>query len=124
MGWFFTPGTSRKQLIEELTAPEGSFTPGQFGRRTLRHCTRGNVLWSIVEVHHVTDIVIKVICCDLLQRGPEGWGHKPMSEEVGPCYYTCPLGYLDAVEPLCEAWRKGVRAHHARRKTRTKGARL
>ena len=58
----------------------------------------------------------------LLQRGTKeypGWGYKGMSEDMGPCYYDCPLSYLDeADEPssgLAREWREKVRKLAAER---------
>ena len=60
------------------------------------------------------------ITCDLLryQMG-YGWGYKDMEESMHPCYYSCPLGYLDMV-PIDQyggndQWREAVKVHHARR---------
>ena len=49
-----------------------------------------------------------------------GWGYKDMEERVGPCYYSCPLAYLDMVPTANEGWRNRVREYHERRKTRKK----
>jgi hypothetical protein len=58
------------------------------------------------------------IGCDLLApaRKGEGWGYKDLCESMGPCYYTCPLSYLDMVPVANAAWRDQVRAWHAARK--------
>jgi hypothetical protein len=49
-----------------------------------------------------------------------------MEESMGPCYYSCPLKYLDLVpEPdnrYAKEWRIKVRAYHARRKALVIGA--
>ena len=48
-------------------------------------------------------------------------GYKDMEEEpVGPCYYSCPLMYLDLAPTANEGWRSRVREYHERRKTRKK----
>lgn len=104
MGWLFTQGASRKDIIERLTKNETGYP------QTLKHCTRGNILWSVVENPNGE----RFIRCDKLQRGNGGWGYKDMAESMHPFYYTCPLGYLDMVPVACEDWREKVREYHAK----------
>lgn len=95
-----------------------------------RHCYRGNrfrgVLWTVQHIVNVetAEVLAKFIGCDLLEyvRSSEygnGWGYKDMCESSGPCYYSCPLSYLDEVpvadSPYAGGWRKAVRAYHAKR---------
>lgn len=109
MGWYFTPSATRAQVIAELNR-EGN---------TVRHCLRGNVLWSVRLSESTGRLYIG---CDLLQREPggNGWGHKPMDESVGPYYFDCPLAYLRAADPPINStavrWRRAVDAYHAARK--------
>lgn len=110
MGWLFTYGASRKDVIADCIADNER-------SRTLRHCTRGNVLWILRETTPpATEKATRFILCVLLQRGTEGWGFKDMDESMGPCYYTCPLVYLEeATEPVnkyAAEWRDAVREHH------------
>ena len=113
MGWYYTLGHSRKQLITDLTRDTGTST-------LITHCTRGNVLWT---VRQATD-GHRWIGCDLLQRSSDGWGHKPMEEGMHPFYYTCPLKYLELVadsEPSTNAkWREGVKFYHAKQAEKRK----
>jgi hypothetical protein len=59
------------------------------------------------------------IGCDLLHYQKDfGWGYKDMDEAMGPCYYSCPLSYLDLV-PIDKfggnaQWRELVRTYHTR----------
>jgi hypothetical protein len=57
-----------------------------------------------------------IILC-LTEKAHGEWGYKDMSESVGPCYYKCPLKFLNlAPEPTSEyskEWREKVRAYHA-----------
>lgn len=32
---------------------------------------------------------------------------------MGPCYYSCPLEFLDMTPVQCQSWRDEVRRHHA-----------
>lgn len=120
MGWLFTPGQTRAELIRRLTRTED----GPLARHvTLAHCVRGNVLWTVREVTPKTDesgrlpgFPYRYIGCDLMaaERG-FGWGYKDLCESMGPFYYHCPLAYLDQVPEANAEWRAAVREWHARR---------
>lgn len=115
MGWYYPHGYSRKQLIEELT--RGGANAGVISK-CLRHCVRGNVLWTVRETQRI-DMTTRFIGCDLMQNSDIGWGYKPMDESMGPYYYSCPLSYLDMVPFVANGeWRKIVREHHQRIKER------
>lgn len=122
MGWSFSINSSRADLIEERTR---STTQADGTRwECLKRATAGNVLWTVWEV---TPGVPKPprayrppyrhIGCDLLAPGGKGsgWGYKDLCESMGPCYYTCPLSYLDLVPVANAGWRVQVRAWHAAR---------
>ena len=103
MGWYFQ-NTSRKQLVEQLTT---DFR----GHECVKSCYRGNpysgVVWSVWQHENG-----KYIRCDLVRYQGGQWGHKPMDESVGPCYYSCPLSYLKMVPVRNEKWREKVRNYH------------
>jgi len=114
MGWLFTHGASKADIVQRLTAPEENDT-----RRweTLAHCVRGNVLWSVVEITvKQENRRQRVIVCNLLasDRG-YGWGYKDMDESVHPFYYSCPLKYLDMAPVANADWRAEVQAYHRNR---------
>jgi hypothetical protein len=46
------------------------------------------------------------------------WGHKPMSEEMHPYTYSCPLKFLDMVPSRCWEWRLKVMGYWAAREYR------
>ncbi len=63
----------------------------------------------------------------LLAKSRDGWGYKDMDESMGPYNYDCPLGILNAADPVeklysgwaletATNWRAKVRAHWARPK--------
>lgn len=107
MGWLFTRGASRNDIIQKLIRPEG-------GQVCLAYSLRGNVMWSVWEIE---DKQFKYIRCDLLQRDPGfGWGYKPLSESSYPYYFSCPLRYLDMAPVQCAEWREKVRYYHELRK--------
>lgn len=111
MGWLFTYDATKADVIRDLTAPEENET-----RRweTIAHCVRGNVLWSVIEITYKQDPQRKrFIACHLLaRRKGYGWGYKDMEESIHPCYYSCPLKYLDMAPVANADWRAGVRAYH------------
>jgi len=118
MGWLFIQDITRKELIEKIIKREENES-GIW--ETKRHCARGNVLWSIVHLTRKNSGETETfIGCHLLQRTTEklahrkiiSWGYKEMTESMGPCYYTCPLSYLDDVPVANETWREQVRKYH------------
>ena len=111
MGWLFTYGKIKAELIKELTAPEENETRR---RATIAHCVRGNVLWSVVEISYTqAQRTKRLIVCNLLAKQKDcGWGYKEMEESMHPYYYSCPLPYLD-LAPIANAdWRARVQAYH------------
>jgi len=125
MGWFFTRGATRRDVIDELLR-EGTSDAGTFCR-ALRHCLRGNVMYVLHE-SGPREGVRRWVGVYLLDREKDyGWGYKPMDESVGPLYYNCPVSYLDeADEPVNETaarWRAEVRRLAARRRELRRGTR-
>jgi len=63
----------------------------------------------------------RFIGCSILGSDPGcGWGSKDMEESMGPCYYSCPLSYLDIVpDPggYATAWREQVREYWQKRRS-------
>jgi hypothetical protein len=139
MGWLFTVGSTRRELIAERTQDwQRASNEMLVDSKCLAHCFRGGrfsgVLWSVWERTltkdgHEVEPTQRWIACDLLQysRSNEGWGFKDMEESMGPYFYSCPLGYLEMV-PIeqfggNEEWRNGVRSHHQRLKEKRQGTR-
>ena len=128
MGWLFTLGSTRRDLIAERAKHwECTGENGMLINSTcLAHCYRGGrfsgVLWSVWERTFTRDGRIaqpteRWITCDLLRyQNGYGWGYKDMEESMHPYYYSCPLGYLEMV-PLDQfggnaEWRQGVVEYH------------
>jgi len=116
MGWDFTNGATKSDVIRECTA---GWESKETGTRSvcLKHCVRGNVLWTVNEVSRSDGNVSRYIGCDLLGKEKGfGWGSKRMEECMGPFYYSCPLEYLDMVPcpkgDTAEKWRESVRHYH------------
>jgi len=124
MGWLFKHNFSRAMLVEHLTKP---YDGEETSNRTIAHCLRGNVLWSVLEITAKVDglkmdeSVLSVgqskrfIACNLLARESGcGWGYKDMIERMHPFYYTCPLIYLEMVPVACREWREKVYEYHGK----------
>ncbi len=118
MGWLFsTRWDSKLALVAYLRGTERWTSDFKI----LKSTVRGSRHWYVAE--RVDGV--RFIGLDLMQasRG-DGWGFKDMDESCGPCYYDCPLSYLE-LAPLSETcssfapqWREKVRAHHAKEKAR------
>ena len=118
MGWYFEYGASRADVIRRLTAPQKNEETG-WERKPLKFSTAGNVLWVVWEITCPNGDKVRHIGCDLLRPSKDGWGYKPMDEDMEPCYYSCPLSYLDMVPGGRPEWRAKVRAYWEQRKARS-----
>ena len=128
MGTYYTYGASRKYIIEQILK-EATYTntldEHSFGNSVLAHCLRGNVLWTANESHVDGKVHDRWIGCYLLNRGNgDGWGYRPMDEDMGPCYWTCPVSYL-ALARRCRVpskysleWREKVSEYATRQRER------
>lgn len=118
MGWLFTLGASRKNIIADLTERQESASAIY---ETLAHCCVGNNLWVVqARTMKATGERIRFIALYLLQRSSDGWGYKDMDETCGPHYFNCPLKYLDmapegAVNQYAKDWREAVKTYWAGR---------
>ena len=109
-GWY-----TRKDVINHLiTADEPRL-------KTLAHCVRGNVLWTVQQWEHRNE---PFIGCYLLlgpvkgDGDPYACGYKDMNEEMHPYRYNCPVKYLDMAPETCPEWRAIVRREAAKRATK------
>lgn len=119
MGWLFTDGATRRQVIDRLT--EDQSKDGRV-HRTLKKCLRGNTMYALHETGP-EGATKKWICVYLLARdGNYGWGYKDVEETCGPVHQDCPVQYLDECdEPgnqWAKEWREACRARAALRASR------
>lgn len=75
----------------------------------------GRHLWIAVKYK---DSPRSFIALYLISKHGSQWGYKDMSEDMGPCYYDCPLSLLDKTtgDPNSQygsSWRQEVRTYHA-----------
>lgn len=121
MGWSFSYGATKQDVIRDLIK-DGSHDDANGSPvigHTLAHCVRGNILWYVKEIK-TKDNTERFIGCSILgvDKGC-GWGSKDMEESMGPCYYSCPLKYLDMVPcpgGYATEWRVKVREYWQRRR--------
>lgn len=110
MGW--TSGfASVSEIKRDLNANRGSLEiVKQVSTSYGRH------LWTVYKVPNGNTF----IHLDLIEKCGDSYGYKPMSEDMGPCYYDCPLSVLEAAGPSSREdtneWRAKVRAFHAKTK--------
>jgi hypothetical protein len=121
MGWSYACDRhyDKQCLIEDLTKP-GVLSPGY---TFLEHRVVGNHLWYLYQQPDG----IKTIGLFLMASGGRemGWGHKGISESMGPYETDCPLSLLNmagdvAPNESAAQWRERVRQHHAVTKTVSK----
>ena len=129
MGWLFTCGSTRKDLIAERAANLGANRRGRHAGQV--HLSRPLLSWWPIQrrvvgsvgedfhqgwsnrpadrtLDHLRPVAI-----------PEnyGWGYKDMDESDAPLFLLLPLGLLEMV-PIDQfggntEWREGVRKYHA-----------
>ena len=116
MGWY-GDDCSRADKIKMLTQVRSE------NCKCIKHCYRGNlfrgVLWSVWE-----DLGCAFIQCDVLEYRQGQWMHKPISEDMHPFYFSCPLGYLNITPVTCEQWREQVINYHKSKRLKAKAKRL
>jgi hypothetical protein len=120
MGWTFSYSATTKQAVIDECLRDVTYETETVSSKAVKHSLNGNHLWYVIEqTVKATGEAQRVICLSLLQydKRDRCYGHKDMSEDCGPCYYDCPLGFLDMVTPsdstFAEGWREKVREHHA-----------
>lgn len=125
MGWdFYYNMRTKADLVSKLLKGE-DWLPGE----NIAHRLVGNNLWIVRqfgtiegEMAHFSGkrkILLSLLGYD---RQTECWGHKDISETMGPAEHDCPLAFLDLATDFASVqwsseWREKVRAFHARKKT-------
>jgi hypothetical protein len=127
MGWSFTRGADKagviKKILSDMTSENDK---GKWA--VIDHSLIGQHLWYVIDWTNKTvnpPKTERIISLSLLQGDKTyGWGHKDMSESCGPCYYDCPLKYLDMApipdSQYAQGWRDKVRAYHTNKYAKAK----
>lgn len=120
MGTITSPDFTRESIRDEVTRTLERPNGGHL--KTLRSSFSGNTLWVLHEIRKAEEDgseIIRFIACYRLSRYKGEWGYKDIDESMGPCYYDCPISYLDgATEPMNEdaaEWRKSAREYGERK---------
>lgn len=94
---YFGDYASKQEIIEEHKREGG----------LLKACIRGSIIWTLEA-----GVERNFIRCLKVVGKPGDYRYKPMSEEAGPFYYSCPLSYLEAAQEVNPQWRAKVRHYH------------
>ena len=117
MGWSSSGYRDKASFVASLTDPARYSQ----GTRPIKTQLIGNSLWTLAQ----TADGVRRIYLDLLEYWPQSneWASKGISEDMGPCYYDCPLSFLKAATPSTSPyaikWRQKVLASHAAKKSAT-----
>ncbi len=116
MGWSFSFKNTKAEEVQKIVS---GFNKGY---TTLDHRVVGNNLWVLLETpKHTRTIVLYLLQAGSKKHG-EGWGHKGLDENMGPCEVDCPLSLLNRTTApeagYAKDWREKVRQHHANRAAR------
>lgn len=118
MGWTFTRGASKADIIREVTTRRPFEYQGKtITDRVLDRSLAGNALWVLFE--RTIDApgqprqVEVFITLFLLSRSREsgGWGYTDMDAASHPYTYSAPLRFLERAPVENEEWRAGVHAY-------------
>ncbi len=106
MGTYYTNGALGDDIIRECLAE----------RKTLAHRIVGANLWTVKEYTMADGTIGRIIVLYLLKGHRDGWGYKPVSEDMGPYETNCPLALLTIAVPPPDGyaveWRERVHAAH------------
>ncbi|MET3376413.1 hypothetical protein ABIC89_005492 [Variovorax boronicumulans] len=104
---------TKNQAVHDELQNVGAFAA------VLAHRAIGNRLWFLAQTRsgkHAGRIWIGLTLID--SRNGQA-AVKSMDESCGPCYFDCPLAFLDRVDPptgpYAGPWREKVREFHANR---------
>ena len=114
MGWDFTYGASKQDIIMSVTRNYDETESG-YVRETVATRVVGNHLWVVFRIGNSKTGVTPSnhIVLFLLAKSGGNWGYKDIAAESHPYYYDCPIGLLALAPVENQEWRNGVIAHHA-----------
>jgi hypothetical protein len=121
MGFDFTQGASKAEIVKMILTTTGEYTP------VVSKVVAGG-FWVVWD--HVTgDRNARFIGLYLLEKQKGfGWGYNSMTEAMGPSDVSCPLPFLEITplpaSPYAANWREKVKAHWAAKAKRGEQAAL
>ena len=106
MGTYYTDGATRADIIRECLE----------NGKTIAYRIIGANLWTVKEYTRSDGSTARLIVLFLLRADRDGWGYKPVSEDMGPSETNCPMSLLAIAGPPPEGyaveWRERVHAAH------------
>ena len=116
MGWTsgrdMTPDSIVREMVQTQT--QGGTTWECLGHTLIDLGYNEKRLWLISQITR-PEKTLRLVICVLMELDGD-WAYKEISEDMGPCYYDCPLHFLDDLtEPTSDharGWRERVRRHH------------
>ncbi len=109
----------RAEFTEQFTDSNGEVR----GVTDVRSTRYGHNLWGVLRVNgKPVAIELWLVTWSPPHADNPQWIYKPLTEDMGPCEYDCPLELLDICpcpdSQYARDWRARVREYHATRKAR------
>lgn len=118
MGWDFCKAwKTSADVVKNITKGYGVQKAELIPQHVEKGCDDpSHVLWtiSLSTPSKERPVAELYIGCFLIQKVRGDWGYKALCESMGPCYYDCPLEYLQQVPIASTSWRKQVVEYHKR----------
>lgn len=125
MGWTYTRGQTRAELVTELTETrEIDWGDTRVTRVAIDKSLNGSALWVLFEDRDATGTIIvrgvgdavkveRFIALFLLaSKRDYGAGYKDMTESMFPYTFSCPLRFLAQAPVASAEWREKVQEWH------------
>lgn len=128
MGWTSyhidnTSSAAKKREIDDLyTWSEDSANYGKINVRPLKSSMIGSVYYGAIERTDNTGrtVTAAVVLTRIDNNDYFNFAYKTITEDMGPCYYSCPRSVLDLLTPTtseyAQTWREKCQANLARPK--------
>jgi hypothetical protein len=117
MGRIHIYGATRASIIQERTR-NWIATSNATQHVCLRHCTDGNLLWTLWERIDAAQGRTRYISCDVLLPDAAGCGYRTFLERDELAHVSCPPSYLRESPVLSATWRDQVRVYWSQRQCR------
>jgi hypothetical protein len=125
MGWLFQNDKLRHQTPVEYITREFTYESATTSATVISAAAVGGTIYAAVRNHDKTTGKSYVFCAVVLFKNNErdGFGHKDMTEAMGPCEVACPDRIMRLLSPITDIpnpgytadWRASVAATKARK---------
>ena len=125
MGWTWeNANISNQKMKDEAVRDMLECSGDGFSYKVIALSRRGSVYYAAVhykyEERNIDRIYAEVVLTQVNSKDYWNFGHKEMSESMGPCYYECPKKILDMLSPAntdtAQEWREQCRKFAEKRK--------